>query len=166
MQRVKDFNWNKNGNFKRAGIIPYIENNGVRFYAFGIENHIAAMCDFGGHIEDDDYDILDSAMREYHEESFSIFGDLTRENLQNSFVINSNESIEILYKVNGNMFDYVKKFHDKLTDRNHEIQNIVWLSRRQLITVIDNQDFIIDDIRIFHFYNKVHQVLKLNLNNL
>lgn len=156
---VSEVDWTDE-KWKRAGIIPYIEKNGVKFYAFGVENAVAAICDFGGHREASDGDALDTAIREYREESLAVFGPMSREQLQDCTVIEGYGTLEILVPVSGELFSYTEAFHNLLgNNAKHEVQNIIWLSRTQLLVVINSQGATLWGTKIYHMYNRLRVAL-------
>lgn len=162
LPRVRDMSWN-NRKYIRAGIIPMIEQNGVRFFAFGVENGVAAIGDFGGHVERHDRDALDAAIREYREESLNVFGEITREMLQDCYVLDGVDTAEILFPVVGPLYQYTKRFNELVGDNlQHEVQSVIWMSRRQLLTALDSQEYAFEGTKIYHMYGKIRDVIHAN----
>lgn len=162
LKRVREVNWNDR-KYIRAGIIPVTQQGGVKFFAFGVENGVAAIGDLGGHREKKDMDALDSAIREYQEEGLNVFGEINREMLQEFFVLEGVDTAEILLSVAPPLYQYTEKFHQLVGDNiNHEVQSIIWLSRRQLLTAIDSQEASFEGTKIFHLYNRIRDVVHLN----
>lgn len=162
MVKVYDVNWN-DPKFIRAGIIPFVEQGGIRFYAFGLENGVAAIGDFGGHIEKWDNDALDAAIREYQEESLNAFGELHRENMMDYDVLIGKDTAEILVPVNGPLHQYNEIFRELLgTNPDHEVQSIIWLSKQQLLTAIDNQQTTYEGTKLFHMYFRICNAIQSN----
>ena len=162
LRRVRDINWSDR-KYKRAGFIPVTEKDGTTFFAFGVENGVAAIGDFGGHIEPDDRDALDAAIREYQEEALNVFGELTRDILQDCYVLDGTDTIEILLPVPWPLYQYTQRFHQIIGDNtNHEVQSIIWLSRRQLLTAIDSQEASYEGTKIYHMYDRIRNTIYLN----
>mgnify|MGYP000845353003 CR=1 FL=1 len=162
MKRVRDINWN-NPKFIRAGVIPFVEEKGVRFFAFGVENGVAAIGDFGGHREKKDFDALDSAIREYQEECLNVFGEINRNMLQDYFAMEGNDTVEILLPVSGPFYQYTEKFNNLVgSNTDHEVQNVIWLSRKQLLTAISSPEESYMGTKIYHMYNRVRDTLQAN----
>lgn len=162
MKRVCDLNWS-DPKFIRAGVIPFVVIKGIKFYAFGIEDAVAAIGDFGGHREIKDKDALDSALREYEEEALNVFGVLTRDNVQEYQVLEGIDTAEILVPVKGYMSDYTIKFRKLVGDnKNHEIQNINWLSSQQLLAAINNPQINVDGTKVYHMYNRILNTILMN----
>lgn len=167
MKQVWQVNWNDR-RLIRSGIIPYTIINKQIYYAFGIEEKVAALGDFGGHKENVDFDCLDAAIREYEEECFSIFGNINRQLLQSCYVLEGKDTNEILFPlfVSENeiypLFKFTIKFRKELQTRldqnikieNHEVQNIIWLSDKQLAFALQNPHF-----NLFYMYDKIYQTL-------
>jgi len=162
MKRVRNINWN-NPKFIRAGIIPFVEEKGIKFYAFGIENGVAAIGDFGGHREKKDIDALDSAIREYEEEALNVFGEINRDMLQDCFAIEGIDTVEILLPVPGPFYQYTKKFNNLVgANTDHEVQTVIWLSKRQLLTAISSPEESYMGTKIYHMYNRVRDTIQSN----
>lgn len=138
---VSQVNW-RDPRLIRSGIIPYILHNNTVYYCFGIEPYVGALTDFGGHYEQSDTDLLDSAIREYSEECFGVFGTLTRESMQNYRVILGQDTNEILVPVENLPGKFVERFRQTLQSlpkpSEHEIQDIVWLSHVELYDILAN----------------------------
>lgn len=162
LPRVKDINWS-DPRYIRAGIIPVIQQGGVKFYGFGVENVIGSIGDFGGHREKIDRDALDGALREYREEGLNVFGDITREMVQNYFVLDGSDTAEILVPITGTMYKYTEIFRNMVaTATDHEVQDVIWLSRRQLLTAIDSQEAAFNGIKLYHMYYRVRDCIHRN----
>jgi len=161
-KKVTDIDW-KNPKYIRAGIIPFTIQNGIKFYGFGVENGIAAIGDFGGHVENNDSDALDTAIREYKEEAFNVFGEFTRDMLATCDAIEGKDTVEILVPVRPPFYKYTEKFHH-LVDNNtdHEVQSIVWLSRKQLLIAIDSQETAFEGTKIYHMYSRIRDTIHMN----
>lgn len=159
MIKVKDFNWT-NQKLKRAGIIPYTFHNNIKLFAFGIDGAIASITDFGGHFEKQkDRDRLDTAIREYHEECHDIFGKLDRDMLQNCDVLEGTDTAEILLPVDNKFLDFTKNFSKLPKQSDEEINNIFWLTKSQLITILDSQHVTSNGTKPFIMYYRILDTL-------
>jgi len=160
--KVRDIDW-KHSKYQRAGIIPFVIQDGVIFFAFGIEPYLAAIGDFGGGRELSDYDALDTALREYQEEALNVFGVLNREILQDCIVLQNNRTIEILVHIPGPFYKYTQLFRELVgTNTTHEIQSIIWMSRSQLLNALTYTDRV-DGNKIYFMYDKIRNVLLENI---
>lgn len=156
MKRVFDINW-KDPKYIRAGIIPYIDINDTRYFALTLQFPNSDLADFGGTIESWDIDALDAAIREYYEESFGIFGEINRENLQDCYVLDGNDTAEILLPVSGYMYDYNQKFYQILGDNiYHEVQTIIWLNAYQILSGIDSKQ------PLYDYYFRIRDTIVMN----
>lgn len=157
MKQVKNVDWN-DPRLIRSGIIPYyVTNSGIVLYAFGVEEKVAGLCDFGGHKENIDIDCLDSALREYDEECLSIFGRLDRQIVQDCFVLEGIDTNEILVKVSNTIspFSYSYHFYQLIKgNTKHEIQQIIWLTTDQLVFFLHHPE-----IKMFYMYYRIRKTL-------
>jgi hypothetical protein len=162
MKRVRDIDWN-DPKYIRAGVIPVTLQNNIIFFGFGVDSSVASLGDFGGHRELKDKDALDAAIREYREESLNVFGEITRDKVQNYYVLDGIDTIEILFPVNSPFYQYTEHFHQMIGDnKKHEVQSIVWLSRQQLLTAIDSQESAFAGVKIYHMYERIRDVIHRN----
>lgn len=159
---VSHINWN-DPKYIRAGIIPFTVCRNVTYYAFGLEPHIASLGDFGGHIEPSDSDGLDAALREYSEEALDVFGSINRNSVKDCHVLAGIDTAEILLPVTGRMYDYTYTFRKIIgNDRQHEVQDIIWLNKNQVLQAIDNPELQVERIKLFCMYQKIYDTLALN----
>ena len=145
--------------YVRAGIIPYQIIGKHIVFAFGLDGNNNSIVDFGGHIEKIDQDLIETAIREYSEESFNVFGSLTRQRLTGCDILQGHDTIEILYPVNCNIYQISKLFKQLASaNYNHETRNIVWLTL--------NQVKIICDSKYYPMYYRIYNTLMNNINNI
>src|SRR5690606_11776745 len=58
----------------RASIIPYVKYKDMFFFCLTLESHISDVSDFGGaYDKTSDKNLLQTAVREFNEESYNIF---------------------------------------------------------------------------------------------
>jgi len=125
----------------RGGIIPYLDTPNGHLYGFGIDADYGTLIDFGGHREDFDYDILDTARRELSEESFDVFGKPSREELLNLPVLYNRTDMEIFWPIQGNAEDLQHNFRILVSQAHpDDVENIdlVWLTPEELSTTSSN----------------------------
>lgn len=162
MLYVRDVDW-LDPTFIRAGIIPQVRQGNTVFYAFSLDNCVGAIGDFGGHIEPVDRDGLDTAIREYSEESLNVFGVFTRDDLMDCPVIIGPETAEIIVPVPGPMYPYVVEFHARLNeDITHEVLSVIWLSTAQVLRAIENQELTLNGTKVYHMYRRLRAALVIN----
>ena len=135
----------------------------IIFFGFGVENGVAAIGDFGGHREKTDKDTLDAAIREYREEALNVFGEVTRDMVQDYYVLDGMDTVEILLPVDPPFYQYTERFRDMVgNDVYHEVQSIIWLSRKQLLTAIDSQETAFVGVKMYHMYNRIRDTIHAN----
>lgn len=163
LKRVRDINWSDK-KYIRAGFIPIVKQGNILFFGFGVENKVGAIGDFGGHYEPGvDRDVLDAAIREYREEALNVFGEVTRNNLQDYYVLEGTNTVEILLSVPPTIYKYTELFHEMVANiHEHEIQNVIWFSRRQLLTVIDSQEQVFSGSKIYYMLDRIKNTIHMN----
>lgn len=123
----------------RAGLIPTFKMDGGKYYVFGVDSRTRILTDFGGHREHKDRDILDTAMREYMEESHGAFGIPTRDTLYTMLAVDGIDTLEILYDLGHKSrqdLDAMRNTFNKLnTLPGEELSDVTWLSRDQLVSI-------------------------------
>lgn len=171
MVSVRNFNWKKRDKIKRAGIIFYCKCDNDYYFLFTLDKYTASLGDFGGHVEKDDIDILDSILREYSEESLNIFSNIKRDDLKDGIVFEGNDSIEILYylgELTKNQMNYYQtKFKSFIkNDYNHEVQNLIWLKLFQIKNIVKYKDFISEGTKIYSFYHRILEIIENNFDTI
>lgn len=147
-------------NHYRAGIVPYCNLKGIRFYCFGVEDGVGALADFGGQVDPADNDLLDTAIREFSEETLNVFGELTRESLQDCQCFITNSTLEIFYEVNPTMSIYNGKFDLKIKQNTTEVVRFVWLSRNQVYNYIAQSKLKTKGGNMYHMYDKIAHLFR------
>ena len=84
-------------------------------------------------MESFDDDIIDCILREYDEESFSVFGSVNREKLNDLNFLNTGETIAVFLEIDCNQ-DYDRKFQMRYND---EVEKIVKISEKEIFSMID-----------------------------
>lgn len=159
LKKVRNTDWN-NPNHIRAGFIPICFQGGMLFFGLAVDSRNNVLTDFGGHKENFDMDLLDTALREYKEESYEIFGTLSRDSVQNFEVLEGEDTVEILLPVHEPFYHYSSLFAETVKDKkDNESSKIVWLSRRQLLIALESQDD-----KIWKMYHRIKTTFDLNRN--
>lgn len=148
---VKNLDWTKLGS--RGGIIPFMQSSsGHTVYGVSLGASIGSMNDLAGGYEVFDQDLLNTCIREFEEESFCIFGQISRAVLQDCQVLVRERTVAILYPIpNPLSIDmYIAKVRE-LTRLNSsfETQNILFFSAEQLLMMAENQRIRVDDTKPF-----------------
>lgn len=169
--KVRDINWlTIKTKHIRGGIIPYviidhgdIQKIKTRFYAFGTENGIGSLIDFGGGRDHDDRSIIDTALREYEEETYNAFGKLNYEKIEEGIVIENEDMIDILIEVDCDPNTSIKEFESQSINQSQEIKSIIWVTRDQLITMMEKQHIVFAKTKTMLIYPQLYKQLKKNL---
>jgi hypothetical protein len=129
---------------QRGGIIPVIHLEHETLYCFGLDRSVANVTDLAGQPDASDADILDTCIREFEEESFSVFGHVTREQLHDSPVIVTDRDVLVLWTVPDP--EPIATYMDRLRQRVRgnpwfEVQGLIFLTVPQLKIMAANQDW-------------------------
>lgn len=127
-------------NIPRAGIIPYTIVNGQIFIIFGLERGIGSISDFGGKKEANDRDLIDTALREFREETLNQFPEISREGLinLNPICLYDDITFEILFPlIIKDFYHFTVAMNDFLGSRQEaEIYSIFFISPDQLNNIV------------------------------
>lgn len=131
--------------FYRGGIFPFIIEIKTKtpLYIFGIDRDYLTLMDFGGHREPEDLDIIETAIREFGEESLGIFGPLTRNSLKGQYIIGDG-MFQIFHNLGScdipTLHSLRSQFQRRVSlEENPENIDFVWLNDNQLRDVIWNK---------------------------
>jgi hypothetical protein len=154
---------------QRAGVIMYTIIDNTAYFGMGLDTKTNDITDFGGGVSyKTDYNAIYGALREFQEETLSIFKKINIDDISNSPVIYDLNNLIIFIYVELNPTDICNKFNEKfikiskqkLLNKNEpEVCGIVWLNLEQL-------DFCIKTNGIM-FYRVKKFLLKLtNIKNI
>lgn len=154
-------------NLIRGGIIPYtfISKNDIQIpiFCFGIDSYSADLTDFGGSRNSGDRDIIDTAIREFNEETLGVFGEIKIENIIGSKIIYDDHNAIILVYLDLNIEDIEiinQNFISLSTNHpNIEISSLVWLTNDQINIGINLNNRIIKGFNPFVFYYPIFKLL-------
>ena len=148
----KDYVYNiqwKNFRPKRGGIIPYCTLNGVRYFNLGLYRRSADLTDFGGYIDyNHDEDALKGALREFSEESLSVFGKIPRDVLNGSVAIYDIDMIllfvDVTQLIDGKSMELIEQeFCDRVARKRHkknrEIRALTWVTEDSFRWLVDHE---------------------------
>lgn len=142
LSRVRDINW-ADPTINRAGILPiYVEDNKI-WIGLGISTFSTNINTIGGSYENKDYDLLETAVREYNEEVGSNMKHITSESLYNYYAVKSEYEIIILQVVSGN--------HNFKFTKTEELYDILWVTPYQLKLIHDLSETLIPKTKIKAF---------------
>ena len=93
----------KSHHWKRAGLIPYVIQDGKLLFGFAIDANYHGLTDFGGHRDSEDISILQTIMREVEEETYGAFDFISENDLLSSLSFEGpNGTLEVLVLVEEN----------------------------------------------------------------
>jgi 8-oxo-dGTP pyrophosphatase MutT (NUDIX family) len=129
---VRDINW-ADPLIDRAGIIPFVHSNGHDLIGIAVTANTAALSFLGGNFDaTKDYDLLDTAVREYNEEVGTNCVHITVNDVLDLFAVRSSSTIQIFFPL---------KMRPSLkfvpTD---EVELLLWVTPEQLHAMIDTQN--------------------------
>jgi hypothetical protein len=140
--------------FFRAGIIPYTVVENEKYFCLGRDRKSKDLTDFGGGNEPGDKDHLDTAIREFIEESLHIFQPPTRDDLEKSVCVCFKTMIIFFVKVNCCPLISKKKFAEKSpVNNNNEMSEIVWLPEKNMLRLFE------DPYNFIRVYSRVREVI-------
>lgn len=136
----------RNIRLRRAGIIPIIKRNGHTFYGLGLDQSSGDINEFAGGREKEDKDMLETALREFHEETFGIFY-IDRQMIEeqnNDVLFDDKSCIFFVTLESKNLTLYIDKFNHKVQEmkRNKiKIENglLFWITEEQLKILLASQ---------------------------
>lgn len=155
--------------YYRSSIVIYKNIDNIKYYCLGLEPNICMLVDFGGHVEPDDNDIYDTAIREYKEETSSIFGEITKDILYTSDHVDINSTLTFFVDAdrlsNYDMSIYRSIFRCYPDELKKEIMDLVWFTEPQLYLMLENPDFcLFGHTKLNIFYKPLYNALKFYLN--
>jgi len=151
----------------RAGVIPYVKIKNKVFFLFGLGEGVASISDFGGTRSKKDKDIIDTALREFREETFEIIGKLDRSHLLHSHHIVGETGYHqgergilffVRYRSDFPFCAKMKEFKERNVPGD-ETRGLIVLSREQLVLALNKPEERLQSSKIFHFHPKVRNIL-------
>ena len=124
----------------RAGVIPYTIYNGRIFFLFGIHFNSSDICDFGGGRKKDETS-KDTAIREFKEETNSLFGDIYQYSMfrrTTSILCRRRQNMIFFLPVDKRwLYQAPVEFKSRNEDRpNKEILKVVWVDQDKYKSLI------------------------------
>ncbi len=139
----------------RAGIIPYCIKDEIKYFCFGVEDGVGALADFGGQVDPADRNLLDTAVREFTEETAGVFGEIDRDRLNSSTCLMGALTVDILYEVDAKMSSYNLAFENAVKNGDTEVIRFVWLSKTQVLNYIKMSKMRQKGVNMYHMYDKI-----------
>ena len=172
---VKNIDWEKEKQ-TRAGVIPYIKRDGQLYFNLAKDAKYGSLTDCGGGKNTGDNTILNTAIREWTEESLGIYGhnnpnaliNINDEKLNNSICIRSDNMIIIMIELDSdiNMENITTEFNLR-SQKEFELENseLVWLDHTSFYKAIKERIgpkfYILVRILISKIIDELYDILEL-----
>lgn len=156
---VHEIDWDKMRPL-RGGVIVYtILPTNENLFVLGIDREYGEITDFGGGIRyKDDQNALLGSLREFEEESLSIFNIPCQDDINKSLVIYSNKMMIIFIRIDFNPIEKLNLFHERVkTLENSEVSDLILINSTEFKQAIKD-GFINDKV----LYFRVHKLLRKN----
>lgn len=161
VKQVKNLTEKDLSSVTRAGVIVYrvIDIiNGVHLL-LGVDRKHKELTDFGGGVsKKKDKNPIETALREFNEETLGIFGQLTIKDIKDSLAFINQQMMVIMIHMPVNLEKTVKTFEKNLV-KHTEISDLVWISLQELEDIINNKSVYIMYERLKLFLTNVGENL-------
>jgi hypothetical protein len=148
---VNHIHWNKLRP-ARAGIIPFtFSKDKTLLFGFGLDKIYRELTDFGGGVSyKKDKTALNGAIREFQEESLGVFGNVTQDQLKDSLVLYTKNTLIIFVYFDADPEAINNAFYDRIIhEKNPEVSDIVWLTEKELKVALQPKSRLIY-VRVSH----------------
>lgn len=129
--RVRDIDW-ADPNISRAGVIPIHYDGKEKWIGLGVSKFSASITAIGGIYENEDYDLLETAIREYNEEIGNNLPHINIRSVINCYAIKTPYTIQILLPVRSRP----TRFNETA-----ELYNLLWVTPKQLSAMNNHQQY-------------------------
>ena len=121
----------------RSGAIIYTHHEGKTYFCMGIDSCYGDLTDFAGGVKKGE-SVLQGGLRELHEESLGVFGELRESDIYENLAFYSNNMVIMFIRLNVNMDKIKKSFIIKKNccDNKLEVSNIYWLTKSEFLESI------------------------------
>ena len=120
----------------RAGAIIYTQEGDQTYFCLGVDTQSGNITDFGGGVKKGET-IIEGGLRELHEESLGIFGDLEVGNVLENITYHCFNMAIMFIKLDISRDKVTAEFKELVKNReNPEVCDIVWLSKDELLESI------------------------------
>lgn len=161
MKRVFEVDWSR-PDWNRAAFIPVAVTSNTTFYGLGLTSGTASLSDFGGKWEPQDYDLLDTALRELSEESLDMINPPSSSVLPNLPVLEGKDTALIFLPYKGDPWKLSSNFRREIRGKKAEQTDIIWLTQQQILAAVDNSEHVNWGMRP---YNMAQAIRYLILEN-
>ena len=115
----------------RAGIIPVVIEEDEKWIGLSVSQYSAVIGTFGGTYDTEDYDLLDTAVREFNEEFGDNMSPVKCEDLFSCYAVKSGYSVYVVLPLR----EKIKTFNST-----QEVYDLLWLTPSHLRAMIKRQD--------------------------
>jgi hypothetical protein len=165
---VKDFDFN-NVKPQRAGVIMYTIMDNEIYFGMGLDTKTHDITDFGGGVSyKKDLNAIVGALREFNEETLSIFNKIKITDIENSQVIYDNNNLIVFVNILLKPSDICERFNEKFDEmininkywkNQPEVCGIIWLSLEQLNYCLNTNGIMFT--RVKKFLSKITDIKEL-----
>jgi len=136
IDHVKNVDWTKQHQ-RRGGVIVYFVHRNEIVFGMGSDSVYKEITDFGGGNEEFDDDSIDTALREFGEETLCVYGNISRNDVSECMVLYDQNMMIMFLPLKFDPNQITKNFNERvLTQDNPEINELIWLSRRNFIDIV------------------------------
>lgn len=154
---------------RRSAVVPFVVNNGEIHFLFGIDQQSGEITDFGGGIKKNEI-ILESAIREFKEETKEIFEDthITVEDLLTLITLIGKSTCTVFYPLGQIWFTEANRIFQSVDDGNMpqcnmEVSGLVWLTMEDILKV-SNDGLIMNGVR-YKMWKRLAGYYRRNIDN-
>lgn len=165
---VKNFDFN-NVKPQRAGVIMYTIIDNEIYFGMGVDTKTHDITDFGGGVSyKKDVNAIMGALREFNEETLSIFNKIKINDIENSPVIYDNNNLIVFVNISLKPEHICERFNEKFIEcikkntywkNQPEVCGIIWLSLEQLNFCLNNNGIMFT--RVKKFLSKITDITEL-----
>lgn len=138
----------------RAGAILYTRERNKTYFCLGVDTQSGNLTDFGGGVKKGET-IVEGGLRELHEESLGVFGDISLSDVMNSLTFHCFNMAIMFIPMIIDKDEIQQQFRDRVRNRPYpEVADIVWLSTDELLESIHGRGNKLY-IRVLRLLNKV-----------
>lgn len=136
MDQVKNIDWTKQKQ-RRGGVIVYFIHQDKIIFGLGSDSTYKEITDFGGGVEKIDTDPVDTALREFQEETLGVYGNINREDVSECMVIYNRTMMIMFLPLRFDPAQITENFNQRVQIQNNpEINELVWLTKNNFINII------------------------------
>jgi hypothetical protein len=147
---VKDIPAHDLNRIKRAGIIPFTQYKKDTWFGMGIDRQSGDISDFGGRREIKDRDAIETAIREFTEESLGVYGKFAYDSVKECMALYKGVYMIIFLPIVVNPKLSVKNYKC-IVYKGSEMSSLIWMNKKDFLDTVTNAKS--------SMYSKVRNVL-------